>query len=405
MLKAYKYRLYPTPEQAIVINKTMGVTRFVYNLALETKIRAYKDGGVNLSVYDLQKQFTQLRHEYDWIKEVGHDSPSQTIKNIDLAFKTFFKGGGYPKFKSKRNGIKIVIQRTTCKKVDFFKNEISAGSIKNIPAKLSKVFVGEIKSIHISKTQTNKYYASILVKTDECEVAAKTPNSAIGIDLGIKDFAVLSTGEKIANPRHLRVELIRLKALQRRAMRKKKGSKNKRKANLKVALLHEKITNQRCDFLHKLSTKLISDNQTDTICVEDLGVKNMVKNHKLAQAIIDVSWSEFIRQLQYKGKWYGKNIIKINRFFASSKTCSNCNHKYDELSLEERDWTCVNCNTTHDRDINAAINIRNSGMGSPGEPVESLAIVRTKKQESMSKVKERKPPPSQLINLYKLSKK
>lgn len=384
MLKAFKYRLYPTPDQIVSINKTMGVTRFVYNLALETKIRAYKDAGVNLSVYDLQKQFTQLRHEYDWIKEVGQESPSETIKNIDLAFKSFLNGGGYPKFKSKKNGIKI-ITRTKCRKVDFFKNQISAGKIKNIPAKLSKAFIGEIRVIRISKTPTNKYYASVLVKTDELEVIANKQSSAVGIDLGIKDFATLSTGEKIANPRHLRSELVRLKILQRRVSRKKRGSKNNQKANLKVSLLHEKIANKRADFLHKLSTKLISDNQTDTICIENLSVKNMIKNHSLSQAIIDASWSEFIRQLEYKGKWYGKNVIKINRFFASSKTCSNCGHKYEELSLSERDWTCLSCNTTHDRDINAAINIRNSGMGSPGEPVESSTLVGAKKQESMPK--------------------
>lgn len=384
MLKAFKYRLYPTPDQIVSINKTMGVTRFVYNLALETKIRAYKDAFVNLSVYDLQKQFTQLRHEYDWIKEVGQESPSETIKNIDLAFKSFLNGGGYPKFKSKNNGIKI-ITRTKCKKVDFLKNEISAGKIKNIPAKLSKVFTGDIRVIRISKTPTNKYYASVLVKTDELEIVVNKQRSAVGIDLGIKDFATLSTGEKIPNPRHLRSELVRLKILQRRVSRKKRGSKNKQKTNLKVSLLHEKIANQRVDFLHKLSTKIISDNQTDTICIENLAVKNMIKNHSLSQAIIDVSWSEFIRQLEYKGKWYGKNVIKINRFFASSKTCSGCGHVKDKLDLSEREWTCTKCDTTHDRDVNAAINIRNSGMGSPGEPVEPSTLVGVKKQESMSK--------------------
>jgi putative transposase len=208
----------------------------------------------------------------------------------------------------------------------------------------------------------------------------KTP---VGIDLGITSFATLSTGEKIDNPRHLKTELLRLKRLQRAASRKKKGSNNHTKANLKVALLHEKIANQRKDFLNKVSTRLIRDNQTDTICVETLSIKNMVKNHKLAQAISDVSWSEFVRQLEYKGKWYGKNIIKIDRFYASSKTCSNCGNKLDQLDLSVRQWTCSNCGESHDRDVNAAINIMKSGMGSPEVPVEMSAIAESMKQESL----------------------
>jgi len=219
------------------------------------------------------------------------------------------------------------------------------------------------------------------VQTTQEEITTKIPENAIGIDLGISTFATLSTGEKIENPRYLKQSLKRLKVLQRRASRKKKGSNNRKKANLRVALLYEKITNQRNDMLHKVSTRLIRDNQTDTICVETLAVKNMVRNHKLAQAISDVSWGEFVRQLEYKGKWYGKNIIKIDRWFASSKTCSNCNHVLDELDLSIREWTCSKCKTTNNRDVNAAINIRNSGMGSPGEPVESRIKVRAKKQE------------------------
>lgn len=383
MLKAFKYRLYPTPQQAVAINKTIGVCRFVYNLALETKMRAYKDAGISMSAYDLQKQFTQLRHEYDWIKEVGAESPSETIKNIDYAFDKFFAGSGYPKFKSKRDKTSMCV-RNNEKKVDFDNNTITAGQIKKIPAKISRRFTGKIRKIFVSKSSTGKYYASVLVKTTDFETKPPDKNKAVGIDLGLKHFAVTSGGEFIDNPNHLKSNSIRLAILQRRASKKRKGGKNRHKANMKVALCHEKISNQRLDFLHKLSTILISDSQTDTICVEDLSVKNLVKNHTLSKAISDASWSEFIRQLEYKGKWYGKNVIKINRFFASSKTCSNCGHKYEELSLSEREWTCVSCNKTHDRDINAAINIRNSGMGNPGGPAESPTIVGAKKQESAS---------------------
>lgn len=381
MLRAYKYRIYPTPEQEVLINKTIGVCRLVYNLALETKIRAWEAAKISLSAYDLQKQFTQLRHEYDWIKEVGYISAAEAIKNVEAAFKGFFRGGGYPRYKSKRGSGSYCIRKWAIS-INFDRKELNIGFLKKVRAKISRPFSGSIRQITVSKTATGKYFASILVKDDAEEMKLPKKSKAIGIDLGIKDFAVLSTGEKIANPKYLRQSIERLKVLQRRASKKKKGSNNRKKANLKVALLHEKITNQRNDFLHKVSSKLIGDNQTDTICVETLAVKNMVKNHKLAQDINDVSWGEFVRQLEYKGKWYGKNVIKINKWFASSKTCSDCGHKKDELNLSERTWDCSNCGANHDRDINAAINIRNSGMGSPGVPVELASIEAAEKQET-----------------------
>jgi putative transposase len=225
-----------------------------------------------------------------------------------------------------------------------------------------------------------------LVETGREEIHPAAPDKAVGIDLGITHFAVLSTGEKVSNPKPLQHSISRLKVLQHRAARKKKGSSNRKKANLKIALLHEKITNQRNDFLHKLSTQLISDSQTDTICVETLFVKNMARNHCLAQAIKDASWGEFIRQLQYKSIWNGKNLIEINTWFPSSKICSACGNKYNKLELKERVWSCSHCHTTHDRDINAALNIKRqgllySGRGTSIEPVESPSRVGIRKQE------------------------
>lgn len=384
MFKSYKYRLYPTQEQAVMIDKTIGVCRLIYNLALEVKIRAYQEFGVKVSAYDLQKEIKYMRIEYPWISEVNCHSLHECLGRVDDAFKNFFRGSGFPKFKSKKNGGSYRCH-DGLRKIDRVNNTLSIPKIYNIPIIISRVFDGKIKTVTISKTSTGKYFASILVDSNDIIPATPIVKNAIGIDLGIKHFATLSTGEKISNPKYLQPELKRLAVLQRRAARKKKGSKNRKKAIMRIALVHEKITNQRNDFLHKLSTKLISDNQTDTICVESLAVKNMVKNHNLAQAISDVSWSEFVRQLEYKGKWYGKNVIKIDKWFASSKTCSNCGEKYDELDLLERTWKCSGCGKTHDRDINAAINIRNSGLGKSGEPVEPPSLEGVMKQEKRSK--------------------
>lgn len=383
MLKAYKYRIYPTTEQKSQIDKTIGVCRLVYNLALEVKIRAWQEFGIRVSATELEREIKELRKNYAWIAEIDCSAIHTALRNLDTSFKNFFKGSGFPKFKSKRsNGSFRLSCGGTTRKINWDEATLSITKISNIPIRISREFEGEIKTITISKTSSNKYFASILVKTEQKEIIKPKYQNAIGIDLGVKDFAVLSTGEKISNPRHLQTELRRLKVLQRRVSRKKKGSKNRRKAILKIALLHERIANQRNDFLHKLSTKLISDNQTDTICVESLAVSNMVRNHNLAQAISDVSWSEFVRQLEYKGKWYGKNIIKIDRFFASSKTCSDCGHVLDNLDLSIREWVCPICGTIHDRDINAAINIKYSGMRYAEELAELSPIGGAVKQET-----------------------
>lgn len=385
MLRAYRYRLYPTKDQSVQIDRSIGVCRLVYNLGLEVKIWAYKNG-TRLSSFDLCYQLVDLKKDYDWIRAVDSQALQAAVKKIDFAFKRFFNGSGYPKFKSKRNGGSFQCPNNS-RKIDWAASTLTIPKIKDIPIVLSRKFDGKVKTVTIIKTTTQKYFASILVETDQKNLPAPKIQNAIGIDLGIAHFAVLSNGQKIDNPGYLSNSLARLRVLQRRASRKKKGSQNRKKANLKVAIAHEKIKNQRNDFLQQISTRLINDNQVDTICVEYLLVKNMVKNHKLAGAITDVSWSKFIAMLVYKGKWYGKNVIRIDPWYPSSKTCSSCGHVREEMDLSVREWTCDRCWAIHDRDVNAARNIQvkgiQTGVGNSGASVEPWRIRRTKKQKKV----------------------
>jgi putative transposase len=355
MFKAFKYRLYPSEPQKELIAKHIGSSRFVYNLALETKTTAYLGSKHNFSPFDLIKQLPDLKKECEWLKDVNSQSLQQSIQNMDIAFKKFFKGAGFPKFKSKHRGKQSfsipqnVIVENTLLIIPKFKEGI------NIV--LHREIKGTIKSATISVTPTGKYFASILVDTN-AEMPIKAPiteSTTIGIDLGIKDFAITSEGEVFENPKNLRKAQSKLKYVQR------KYSKNKgKRTKQRLALLHEKVVNKRKDFLHKVSTKLIRENQT--ICLEDLAVSNMVKNHNLAQAISDVSWSTFVTMLEYKADWYGKNILRIGRFAPSSKTCSCCGNINKELTLKDREWTCPKCNSVLDRDVNASINIKSFAL-------------------------------------------
>ena len=355
MFKAFKYRLYPSEPQKELIAKHIGSSRFVYNLALETKTTAYLGSKHNFSPFDLIKQLPDLKKECEWLKEVNSQSLQQSIQNMDIAFKKFFKGAGFPKFKSKHRGKQSfsipqnVIVENSLLIIPKFKEGI------NIV--LHREIKGTIKSATISVTPTGKYFASILVDTN-AEMPIKAPiteSTTIGIDLGIKDFAITSDGEVFENPKNLRKAQSKLKYVQR------KYSKNKGKRTKKhLVLIHEKIVNKRKDFLHKTSTKLIRENQT--ICLEDLAVSNMVKNHKLAQSISDVGWSTFVTMLEYKAEWHGKNILRIGRFAPSSKTCSCCGYINKELTLKDRSWTCPKCNSVLDRDVNASINIKSFAL-------------------------------------------
>jgi putative transposase len=376
MYKAYKYRIYPTEKQKELIEKHFGACRFIYNLALETKIEAYKKG-LSLSRFNLQSQMVELKEDLPWMYEVNSQSLCNSLLNLDSAYKKFFKGGGFPRFKAKHGRQSYQCPQGT---------KLSNGKLcivkfqEGVKISLSRTFEGKIKTTTISRTPTGKYYASILVDSAIVIPDKAKVNNVIGLDLGLNHFLITSEGEKIDNPRHLRAAMDRLKVLQRRLSRKKKGSQNRKKAIHRLAVQHERVTNKRLDFLHKVSTKLVRDNQTDTICMENLAVKNMIKNHNLAQAISDVSWGKFLDLVKYKCDWYGKNLILIDRFYPSSKTCSDCGVINNDLKLSDRTWVCE-CGSVHDRDINAAKNIRNSGVDCTVEPVESSAVAGTMKQE------------------------
>ena len=359
MLKSYKYRLIPTKQQATLINKHIGSCRLVYNLALEVKNYAYNTQRKNITCFDLISQLPELKKECDWLKEIDSQALQQSVINLDKAFTQFFKGySSFPKFKNKHSGTSF--RNPHGNKVEIKNGKISQPKFKEgIKIVIDREFKGEIKNTTISKTPTGKYFVSVLVETG-VNLPIKKPiaeNTAIGIDLGIKSFIVTSNGLKIDNPKHFKKELKHLKYIQRQHSKKKKGSNNRKKLQLKVALCHEKITNQRKDFLQKLSTELIKNH--DTLCFETLQIDNMVKNHKLAQAISSAGWRNFVDMCKYKANWNGKNILQIPTFQPSTKICSNCNAINNTLTLADREWLCTNCGTLHDRDINAAINIKN----------------------------------------------
>lgn len=386
MLKAYKYRIYPTKEQEILLSKHFGACRFIYNLALETKMAAYSSARINLNRYDLQVQMRELKQECDWLREINAQSLQTELMHLDAAYLKFFKGAGFPKFKNKHGK-----QSFQCPQASKIKDGklILIKFKEGIKIILSRPIIGEIRTVTISRTTTNKYFASILVQDGkELPKTKKVKESTtIGIDVGLKTFATLSDGQQYENPQHLKKTLKRLKMLQRRASKKVKGSNNRKKANLKVALAHEKVTNQRKDFLHKFSDAITK--QYDTICVENLNIKGMVKNHNLAQAITDAGWSMGLDMLKYKAEWRGKNYYEIGRFDPSSKIHNKCGYLNNELTLSDRIWICPKCGETVDRDKNAAQNIKDFSLSYLGvgrsnfKPVETPTLVGSMKQDVM----------------------
>ncbi len=357
MLKAFKYRIRPNKAQAELINRHIGSCRFVYNLALETKQTAYAGSRVNLSCFDLVKQLPELKKECEWLKEINSQSLQQSIINLDTAFTSFFKGqNDFPKYKRKSSRQSFqVLQSIT---VDFEKNRLNIPKFKKgIEIVLHRKFKGKIKQATISKSPTGKYFVSILVDTNTKVPVKKAikEKTTIGVDLGIKTFVVTSNGLEFDNPKFLKKSLSKLKYVSRKYSTKK-GKRTKHR----LAILHEKVANQRRDFLNKVSTELIKNH--DSIAIEDLNIKGMVKNHKLAQSINDVGWGIFVSMLEYKAEWYGKNILRIGRFDPSSKTCSSCGSINKELELSDRTWTCKSCGTELNRDANASINIKNFAL-------------------------------------------
>jgi putative transposase len=357
MLKSYKYKLKPSEEQIVLLNKHFGSIRFAYNYFLNERKREYETNKQSLNYYDNAKSLTELKkqEEHVWLNEINSQSLQNSLKNLDDAYNGFFKKRtGFPKFKSKhtKNSFKIP------QFVKLEKGKLKIPKFKEpIDLILSRSFTGIIKQCTISKTPTNEYFVSILVETEH-SVVPKT-GKTVGIDLGIKDFVITSEGYKYKNNRYTKTYTKKLKERQQHLSRKTKGSNRYQNQKLKVATIHKKITNSRLDNLHKVSTELIK--KYDVIVLEDLNIKGMIKNHKLSKHIADASWSKFIELLTYKAEWNDKKIVQIDRFFPSSKTCNCCGYINQNLKLDMREWTCPSCNTKLDRDLNASINILKEG--------------------------------------------
>lgn len=360
-LKAYKYRIYPTKEQEVLLAKTFGCVRYVYNRALSIKTSIYETEKKGISVFDLTNQMADWKdvEKTKWLKEVNSQALQSSLRNLDSAFTRFFREKkGYPKFKNKYNKQSFTnVQKT---RVDFEKSLVFIPKFKKgIKIVCHRKFNGKIKSSTVSKTPTGKYFISILVEEDiDLPILPeRDENKCIGIDLGIKDFAILSDDTKIENPKYLKKNLKKLARAQRKLSKKKKGSKNREKQKKKVARIHEKVANCRKDFLHKTTSSLAKNQSYTSIAIEDLDIKEMIKNKKLSRSISDVGWGYFKQFLAYKCEWYGKNLITIGRFEPSSRLCE-CGYYNHNLTLKDRVWTCPECNKTHDRDILAANNIK-----------------------------------------------
>jgi putative transposase len=362
LYKAVKVRIYPTSEQAQKLSQVMGAARWWWNYALNLCNETYKETGKGLTQIALNKVLPQLKKSEDtaWLGECYSQVLQSTTLNLTKAFKNFFeKRAKYPRFKS-YHGKQSAQYPQNCQVID---EGIKVPQIGVIKASIHRLFKGDLKTVTITKTPTSKYYASLLFDTEQEIPETVVTGKVIGIDLGIKDFAITHDGNKASkynNPRHIKKHEKNLARKQAKLARKKKGSKSRDKAKKLVARVHERVSNARQDFLHKLSRKIVNDNQV--VVVENLNVKGMVRLRSLAKAISDVGWGMFVNFLDYKLKDKGGLLLEINRFFPSSKTCSNCLYQMGEMPLDIREWTCPSCGTHHDRDENAAKNIRAEGI-------------------------------------------
>lgn len=359
--RALQYRFYPTEEQKQILASTFGCCRFVYNWALRKKTDAFYQDRVRLSYKDVSAALTDLKKqpETNWLGDVSSVPLQQSLRHLDKAFRTFFEGRGkYPRFKTKRGQQRAIYADTA------FRWKHGHLILARMDAPLNIVWSRPLpegskpSTVTITKDAADRYFVSMLVEDEITPLPEH--NYTVGVDLGLQDFVVLSTGEKVGNPKYLHQDERRLARAQRRLAKKQQGSKNRAKERRKIARIHARIADRRRDFLQKLSTRLIRENQT--ICVETLAVKNMLQNHKLARALSDADWSDFVRQLAYKAQWYGRNLVKIDKWYPSSNRCFACGHLLSSLPLTIRQWTCPACGVVHDRDVNAAKNIHAVGL-------------------------------------------
>lgn len=365
MLRAYKYRIYPTDEQKVLFAKTFGCVRVVYNWALDLKSNLYKENEISISRFELQTRLRDgLKREKEWLKEVNSQSLQYSLLQLDAGFKNFFKKNGkYPNFKSKHD--RQSFHNPQHCSVDFKKGVLNIPKAKNIKTVFHRKFKGDkIHDVTISKDKDGRYYASILVDTFDKPLPKKlvTKETAIDIDTGLKTFAVCSNGEEFAATHFLKEEKRKLKLLGRKLSKKQKGSKAFNDTKQRIAKIHSRVVHKRMDYLHKITHRLTHENQVGTICVENLNVKGMLRNKHLAYDISDAGIGIFYTLLAYKCEWYGVNLVEIGRFQPSSKMCSCCGYINKALTLSVRNWTCPECGANHDRDYNASVNIRNFGL-------------------------------------------
>ncbi len=386
---AFKYRFYPTTEQEKLLRKTLGCTRLVYNRALAARTEAWYEQQQRIGYKETSSMLTQWKKqpELKFLNEVSCVPLQQGLRHLQKAFANFFAGRTkYPLFKKKRNGGSAEFTKSAFRYTNG--NVYLAKCAQPLPIRWSrKLPDGVIPStVTVSLTPSGRWHVSLLVDVEIQLLPRLSKN--IGIDLGITSLIATSDGDKVANPKTFQAKYRKLRRAQKALSCKQKGSRNREKARLKVARIHAQIVDARTDFLHKLTTQLIRDNQV--IAVEDLAVKNMVKNHKLANSITDASWSELVRQLEYKSEWYGRELVKIDRWFPSSKRCSNCGHIVEKMPLDIRQWECRECGTNHDRDVNASLNILAAGLavsvcGATIRPEQSKSVkAGAKKQKPKS---------------------